>query len=316
SNKETSLLIQLLSNLKMNKKFPEESAFVFASSKGEIDKFEMYLEQNRKLPEEFGITDTMNKVKNIWGFQNDGVSISAACASSTMALIYACELISENKIDSAVVLTGDIISPFIFSGFASLMALDSNPAKPFDANRKGLSLGEGGAYILLMQESRAKKDNYNILGRVLGFGSSDDANHATGPSRDGYGLKLAIEGAFKNANLNSSGIKAICAHGTGTVYNDSMELKAFKSVFKSPVPVYSIKGGTGHMLGASGLVEIIFALHSSKNMFIPPNVNVTSVDSEALGWVSIEGREIEKGPVLSTNSGFGGINTAVIIENN
>ncbi len=165
-----------------------------------------------------------------------------------------------------------------------------------------------------MSEEAAKKEKRDINGVVLGWGSSSDANHATGPSRDGSGLRLAVERALKKACVDSDKIDSISAHGTGTIYNDLMEIQAFKSVFKDDFkPVYSIKGATGHLLGASGLVETVVALKSMEDSLIPDSVNLVMVDEEMEGFVSKDKLECVSNLVLNTNSGFGGINSALII---
>jgi len=189
-------------------------------------------------------------------------------------------------------------------------------ARPFDRNRGGLSLGEAAGFALIMSESRARREDRPVLGEVAGWGSSNDANHLSGPSRDGSGLAAAIHKALLTANLSHDEVGAISAHGTGTVYNDSMEMKAFKTVFGTRSrPVYSVKGGVGHTLGAAGLLEVILALRSLDKKIVPPTVNMRTPDEEAAGWVSSEIQTIDSSVTLSTNSGFGGINVALILMN-
>lgn len=300
---------------KTSRSIPPNSDWIFASSKGEIDLFEKYMRADGKLPKDFGIRQTLNELKKIWGFEKDGIFLSSACTSSMTAIAYAAKMIGTGKRDTMMVLTADAITPFIFSGFSSLAALDPEPARPFDSERKGLSLGDSAGYMLLMKREKALKENRNILGIVQGWGCSDDANHVTGPSRDGSGLRWAIESAFHVGDIKPAQIRSIKTHGTGTVYNDSMEIKAFQSIFKHfTLPVYSIKGGTGHTLGACGLTEVLFALRSSHTGLIPPALNVKEVDPEAIGWVTQMKRQVDPGSVLCVNSGFGGTNSAVIIN--
>jgi 3-oxoacyl-[acyl-carrier-protein] synthase II len=137
----------------------------------------------------------------------------------------------------------------------------------------------------------------------------------TAPSRDGSGLALAVRKALQSADISEDAVGCVAAHGTGTVYNDSMEMKAFKEVFGTrTVPTYSVKGGTGHTMGAAGLVEIILAFQSLREKVVPPTVNVRDVDDEAQGWVSSEPCIFDGSVTISTNSGFGGINCAVLLE--
>jgi 3-oxoacyl-[acyl-carrier-protein] synthase II len=145
---------------------------------------------------------------------------------------------------------------------------------------------------------------------------SCDANHMTGPSRDGAGLVNAIDKAFLRAGVVSGEVGSVSAHGTGTPYNDAMEMKAFRQIFTdSPVPVYSIKGSLGHTMGAAGLVEMLVALKSMEIQVVPPSANLHEVDPEAVGWVSRqEVRTDGMNVVLSTNSGFGGVNAALVLK--
>jgi 3-oxoacyl-[acyl-carrier-protein] synthase II len=195
------------------------------------------------------------------------------------------------------------------------MALDKIRARPFDKNRSGLSLGEAAAFVLIMSRSRAEKEKRNIVGEVKGWGLSDDANHMTGPSRTGAGLTLAINKALDTAGTGDAEISFISAHGTGTVYNDAMELKSFTAVFgERKKLLYSVKGGVGHSMGAAGLVELIIALKAIREKTVPPTVNLQTPDDDARGWASQRQRkaEVKKGALL-TSAGFSGINAALVL---
>jgi len=136
----------------------------------------------------------------------------------------------------------------------------------------------------------------------------------TGPSRSSEGLILALKKALLSADADEKDVAFISAHGTGTVYNDSMEMRAFNAVFKDRKPIYSIKGGIGHTMGAAGLVEMIIAMRALREGKIPPTVNLTEADSDAEGWVSERERSIPQNKIaLVTNAGFGGINAAVVL---
>jgi len=174
-----------------------------------------------------------------------------------------------------------------FSGFSALKALSPFPCRPFDRDRKGLSLGEGAAALLLMNAARARRENRNQLGTVLGWGIANDATHITAPAKSGRGLVLAIDQALRSANRKPEEITAISAHGTGTVYNDLTELTAFRQVFgQRKMPIYSIKGAIGHTLGAAGGIEIILGLKSLSNRMIPPTIGFSNPEKGAEGQVS------------------------------
>ena len=134
-------------------------------------------------------------------------------------------------------------------------------------------MGEGAASLLLMKSERAKKEGRPHLGTVLGWGVANDAFHVTAPSPDGCGLVTAVRQALKRADLEPEGISAVCAHGTGTVYNDHMELTAFDRIFKErKLPVYSIKGAIGHTLGAAGGIETALGLKALSDGVAPPTI--------------------------------------------
>lgn len=151
--------------------------------------------------------------------------------------------------------------------------------------------------------------------KLLGWGSSNDANHISGPSRDGSGLALAIERAL--GGLDKSRVAAICAHGTATRFNDAMEAHAFRAVFGERIPpVFSIKGNLGHTLGAAGVLELIVSARCAQDRLAPPTAGFErqSPDEPKLDVVRVKPRSLPAGYILSTNSGFGGMNTALVVE--
>jgi len=224
-------------------------------------------------------------------------------------------MIRSRACDSVLVAACDSVTEFIFSGFSTLMALDPRPARPFARDRAGLNVGEAAALMLLMSDERAKREKRTILGEVRGWGLSDDANHMTGPSRESEGLIRAIRKALVAAGAVPSDIGCISAHGTGTVYNDAMEMRAFRQVWPDgPLPVYSVKGGIGHTMGAAGMVETIVALRALAERTVPPTVNLTEPDDDSRGWVSAEPQPLRQSSLaLVTNAGFSGINTALVV---
>ena len=314
---EDSLVVQMLIPLLKRKKdlIPQDALLILATTTGEIDILEKQVLEEAGDAKESGFSFLLEKVKALAGINDEGEIISSACASSSAAIGFASSLINSGKHDCVLVVAADAVTEFVFSGFSSLMALDPGKAKPFDKNRAGLSLGEGAGFILLMSEKRAKKEARKILGEVAGWAVTGDANHMTGPSRDGSGLKLAIQKALQNAGVSSGDVGCISSHGTGTVYNDSMEMKAYNAIFgKHPIPLYSIKGAIGHTMGAAGLIETIIALRVLEERIIPPTVGLIDVDPEADGWASLKQRTLEKSAILLNNAGFGGVNSALILR--
>jgi 3-oxoacyl-[acyl-carrier-protein] synthase II len=295
---------------------PDDALLIMATTVGEIDLLEKSVLKKAGSPEESKLSNLLKKVKTLTKIKKDGLLISCACASSSTAIAEAARLIESGQNDCCLVVASDAVSEFVFSGFSSLMALDKDAAKPFDKNRSGLSLGEAAGFILLMSQARAKKEKRVPIAQVAGWGLSCDANHMTGPSRNAEGLTRAISCALKKADTPLGQIGGISSHGTGTLYNDAMELLAFKNIFKDKiVPVYSIKGGTGHILGAAGLIETIMALKVQQEKTIPGTVGLKDIDPQATGWVSPLAQRLKQSTILLNNCGFGGINAALVLKN-
>ena len=150
---------------------------------------------------------------------------------------------------------------------------------------------------------------------IRGWGIANDAFHITSPAQDGSGLVAAIEKALARGGLRHDQISAVSAHGTGTVYNDLMELTAFNNVFRGRIlPIYSVKGATGHTIGAAGGIEVALATEALAAQTVPPTVGFQNPEEGAEGRVSSKPVPFEGDYILTSNSGFGGINAAIILE--
>jgi len=307
-----SLLNRLLKNLGP---VPPDTFPITATTKAGIDNLERIRRGGKADPNDilpFSIWDILSQRL---GLKTPGIHINAACASSTLALARGAALIASGLRDVVLVCAIDLLTEFVFSGFSSLGALSPNPCMPFDRERDGLSLGEGAAALLLMNPSRAQKENRPCLAKIKGWGAANDAAHVTAPSRNGAGLILAVSQAINRANLKAEEISAVCAHGTGTVYNDMMELTAFYQVFgKRKIPIFSIKGAIGHTMGAAGGLEAAVGVKSLSARIVPPTIGFLNPEDGAEDRVSRDVREISGDFMLSTNSGFGGINAVIILE--
>ncbi len=258
--------------------------------------------------------ETAGWVAQHFGLIDPGFTINAACASSTIALNTAASRIAAGQQDAILVWAAEIISEFVFAGFASLQALAPEVCRPFDKNRNGLVLGEGAAALLLMSARRAAKEGYRPLARIKGWGVANDAIHLTAPAQDGRGLIKACRRALNRADLGSEKIAAINAHGTGTIHNDSMETAAFSELFgHRKVPFHSIKGALGHTLGAAGALETVIAVESLQKQLLPPTLGLKDPMNETAGMVSSKIRKFSGDHLLLTNSGFGGVNAALIL---
>ena len=252
------------------------------------------------------------------GFRGPAETICTACAAATHALGYAARQISWGMCD-AVISGGSESAATItaVAGFENMTALSTSMvSKPFDATRDGFIFGEGAAVFVLERLDLAIKRGAKILGEIVGAGSNADAHHITAPSPGGVGAAACMQLALTDADLSPQDIKQVNAHGTSTPLNDAAEAQAVSKIFgKTYPPMTSIKGVTGHPLGAAGALEAAAVLLSFENQLIPPTANTTVVDSEmAIDIVIGKPREWEPGPTISNNFGFGGHNGSIIIS--
>ncbi len=313
---EVSLLDSLLDQVAAQLgEVPKRSRLLVASTKGEIDCLERSVRSGSPLPEDVLFEPFLKKVSRRFGLIDHGMNVNAACASSTIALARGAAMIAAGEAESVLIYASDLVSEFVFSGFSALQALSAESCKPFDQKRSGLNLGEAGVALLLSRDASVMKQNQPPLAKIAGWGAANDAHHVTAPARDGCGLILACRTAFKSAGIHADQIAAINAHGTGTVYNDAMELTAFNDLFVDGLPpLHGLKGSLGHCLGAAGGVEVVVAGHSLKNQMIPGTVGCTNPEIAGQGMVSDVAQSISGEYLLSTNSGFGGINAALILQ--
>ena len=227
----------------------------------------------------------------------------------------AASLIAAGRSEAVLVICMDLVSEFVFSGFSALRALTPGVCRPFDRHRDGLTLGEGGAALLLMSRERARREGRPVLGVVAGWGAANDATHITAPARDGCGLIQSVRQALERAAIGPQQIAAISAHGTATQYNDQMELTAFRTLFgERSIPMNSVKGAIGHTLGAAGGIEIALGLKCLEAGQLPPTVGMLEPEEAGEGFLSRSVQPIEGRYLLSTNSGFGGVNAALILR--
>jgi 3-oxoacyl-[acyl-carrier-protein] synthase II len=247
------------------------------------------------------------------GLRSHHCTVSTACSSSANALILAALGIREGRFRAAVVLGVDTLSEMVYYGFGSLGLVSPFPTTPFDVDRRGLTLGEAAACLILEDEEAALGRGARPLARLMGFGMSSDAHHITAPDPEGRGLKRCIGLALESAGLEPGRIGAINAHGTGTPQNDEVEGKAIASIFGPEVPVTSTKSFTGHTLGAAGAIEAIFSILSINNGFFPATLGTRNIPQDlGIRVVTGEALRAECGTVLSTSFGFGGSNAALV----
>ena len=293
---------------------PPDAALITATIKSGADNLESFCRGRQADFQDVMLSSIADIAGDRLGLRSNGICISASCASSTIAVAHAAGLIKSGRARTVLVCCGDLITEYAFSGFSALKALSPFPCRPFDRDRNGLSLGEGAAALLLMDAERARREDYHRLGTILGWGIANDATHITAPAKSGRGLVQAVVQALQTAGRKAEEITAVSAHGTGTVYNDLMELNAFRRLFgERKVPMYSIKGAIGHTLGAAGGIEVIQGLKALAAGMIPPTVGYSNPEKGAEGQVSPEPQTVSGDYLLTTNSGFGGVNAALVL---
>lgn len=249
----------------------------------------------------------------------------SACASSAHAIGEAVEIIRRGDADVAIAGGSEAaVTPLSISGFSAMGALSrrnddpKRASRPFDAERDGFVMGEGGAMLVLESEERAIARGARILGEVSGYGATDDANHVVQPAPGGEGAVRAMRRALADADIGHEQVDYVNAHGTSTPLSEKLETAAIHTVFgerATVVPVSSTKSMTGHMLGAAGAIEAVICAYALNNGVIPPTINYETPDPECnLDVVPNEARKAELTHVLSNSLGFGGHNVALVLS--
>jgi 3-oxoacyl-[acyl-carrier-protein] synthase II len=252
-----------------------------------------------------------------YGFGGAATAPALACAAGTQAVADGVRQIQWDLADAAVVGGSEAAArqPAI-EGFRAARALSpTGSARPFDRDRDGFAVGEGAAVLVLEERQAAIDRGATILAEVMGAASTADAYHVTAPHPEGLGAERAMNLALADAGLGPGDIAYINAHGTGTDLNDRTEGNAIARIFgDTQPPVSSIKGMTGHALGASGAIEAVASVLAIINRELPPNLGLINLDPEiALTDVITEPYPFTPGPVMSNSFGFGGHNAVVVI---
>lgn len=234
------------------------------------------------------------------------VVVSQACVSGVTALTYALRFLQSGRYKNAVVIGCDRFTKFVLSGFQSFHAIAHAACRPFDAERKGINLGEAAATVILSTVSIDAKAH------LLSGATSNDANHISGPSRTGEELSMAINKALAEANITASQIDMVSAHGTATLYNDEMEAKAFGLSALNEKPIHSFKGYTGHTLGAAGILESAMIIESLQRQELIPSAGFETIGVPVALNITTAMQPAAIHYVLKTASGFGGSNATAV----
>jgi 3-oxoacyl-[acyl-carrier-protein] synthase-1 len=250
------------------------------------------------------------------GIKHFVTTISTACSSSANAIFFGARLIRNDMLDVVIAGGTDALTKFTLNGFNSLMILDNEPCKPFDENRKGLNLGEGAGYIVMLSEKAAKTLNIQPVCTLSGYCNANDAYHQTASSPEGTGSYLAMKGALEKSGLQPSDIDYINLHGTGTKNNDISEGSAIKQIFEPSYPkMSSTKSFTGHTLGASGGIEAVFSVLAVQHGFIYPNLRfATQMKELPFTPETTFSKNQAVNQVLSNSFGFGGNCSSLIFS--
>ena len=248
-------------------------------------------------------------VRRYFNLSGPAATVSTACSSSAKVFATAQRMIDAGLIDAALIGGVDSLCLTTLYGFSSLQLTSPQPCRPFDAQRDGISIGEGAAFVLLEPLTQPRTDRIVLLG----VGESSDAYHMSSPHPEGRGAQQAMCAALQRAGLNTEAIDYINLHGTATPSNDAAEGHAVAAVFGARVPASSTKGATGHTLGAAGAVEAIIGALALEHEFIPAGVNTGNIDPALSIDYVLENRRQPLRHVLSNSFGFGGTNCSLIL---
>ena len=239
-----------------------------------------------------------------------------ACAAGNYAVGYASDLIRSGRADYMLAGGVDSLSRIAFTGFGRLFAMAPEKCQPFDKNRQGMIVGEGGAIVVLESLENAKKRKAPIYAEVLGYGMSCDAYNMTEPSVKG--IVKALQKSLENSRVDTNQIDYISAHGTGTIENDEAECRAYKKIFGKrlqKIPISSIKSMLGHTMGAASAFETIACCLAIKDNKIPPTINHEGNDPQCkIDCVPNRGRKHNVGTALNNSQAFGGNNAVLLLK--
>lgn len=300
------------------------TGFISANTVGGMDKTEDFFKDFLSHSQKGRLRDVVNHecgavtevVADYLGIKHYISTISTACSSSANAIFFGAKLIKQNMLDVVIAGGTDSLARFTLNGFNTLMILDQQYCQPFDEHRRGLNLGEGAGYVVLVSDKVAATLENKPTCTLTGYCNANDAYHQTASSPDGTGSFLAMKGALAMSGLNVADIDYINLHGTGTQNNDIAEGTAIKRLFDPAYPkMSSTKSFTGHTLGASGGIEAVFSVLAIQNGIIYPNLRLETPMKE-LPFVPerdfLKDQKINH--VLSNSFGFGGNCSSLIFS--
>ncbi|MDR2627601.1 MAG: beta-ketoacyl-[acyl-carrier-protein] synthase family protein [Dysgonamonadaceae bacterium] len=301
-------------------KTPEERiALVSATTVGGMDYNEIHYRDlsagkgNCEAMEVLDCADAAQKIAADLGISSRVTTVSTACSSSANAIIVGARMIRCGLADKVLAGGTDALTRFALNGFRSLEIVSPTGCKPFDANRNGVTLGEGAAYLVLESAATACPDN--VLCTLSGAADTNEAYHQTASSPEGEGAAMSMRKALQSAGLKAGDIDYINAHGTGTAVNDLSEGRAVESIFGSRIPpLSSTKGYTGHTLAAAGAIEAVISILAIRHRMVFPNIRFSERMPELSFRPEVALTSLPVRHVMSNSLGFGGSNSSLIFS--
>ncbi len=288
-----------------------KTLFILSTTKGNIE----FIGKRGQLNSEnrLHLWHTGRVISSFFDNPNQPLVISNACISGLLAILTGHRLLTLGRFENIVVIGADLATEFVVAGFQSLKAMSKTICKPFDKHRSGLSLGEGCGTLLLTSNPNLAADEKIV---VRGGASANDANHISGPSRNGEGLFNVIEQTLSSTSESGDHIDVISAHGTATVFNDDMESIALDRACLNSIPTNSLKGYIGHTLGAAGVLESIITIQAMRESLFPATKGLRTRGT--VKKINVLKTNL-RGPLnhsLKLAAGFGGCNAGILISKN
>jgi 3-oxoacyl-[acyl-carrier-protein] synthase II len=258
---------------------------------------------------------TTDRIAERWGLLGPRSTITTACSSSATSLGYAADLIRHSLCDVVVTGGADTLARLTHGGFNALRATDPDPCRPFDRERKGMTVGEAAGILVFEEEGRARRRNAPIRARFLGYGLTSDAHHMTQPEPTGEAGARTLRACLSDAGLSPSDVDYVNAHATATPQNDPAETLALKRALGArarEIPVSAIKSMLGHCLCSAGAIEAVATVLTIETGVVPPTIRYENPDPECdLDVVPNVAREARVRAALSSSFAFGGNSTVV-----
>jgi 3-oxoacyl-[acyl-carrier-protein] synthase II len=282
--------------------------------------FERYLQGRKARPSKVlnhlpdSITD---RVAQRFGLEGIKSTITTACSSSANAMGYAFDAIAAGLADVVVTGGSDVLARLTYGGFNALRSVDPDPCRPFDRERKGLSIGEAAGILVLEEEGHARRRGAPVVAEFRGYGVTSDAYHMTAPDPSGGAGGRTLRAALEDAGVNAEDVDYVNAHGTATPQNDSAETAALKEALgdrAARIPISSIKSMIGHCLCASGAIEAVATALTVRDGKVPPTIHYENPDPACdLDYVPNAARDVDVEVALSNSFAFGGNSSVIVI---